>query len=121
MTADFKKELEDWGVGFAEALERFMGNEDLMEKFLVKFLNDPNMELLQKALQDRDVKEAFKACHALKGVAGNLSLNGFLQEVKDLTEILRADSLEGAAALFDKIRPKYDALIAILKKYEGEA
>lgn len=121
MKAELKQELEDWGVGFAEASERFMGNEDLMEKFLVKFLNDPNMELLEKSLQEKNAAEAFKACHALKGVAGNLSLNAFLQEVKDLTEILRADSLEGADALFATIRPRYDALIAILKKYEGEA
>lgn len=121
MNAELKKELEDWGVDFAEASERFTGNEDLMEKFLFKFLNDPNMELLQRSLNAKDVKEAFKACHALKGVAGNLSLNNFLQEIKDLTEILRADSLEGADALYATIRPKYDALIAILKKFGEEA
>ena len=120
MKAEFKKELEDWGVGTGEALERFLGNEDMLEKFLVKFLNDPNMELLKNSLEAQDVKEAFKACHALKGVAGNLSLNAFLQEVRDLTEILRADSLEGAQALYDEIRPKYETLIAILKKYAEE-
>ena len=121
MDGQLKKELSDWGVDLTEALERFMGNEDLMEKFLIKFREDPNMGLLEEALKARDAKEAFKACHALKGVAGNLSLNGFLQEVRDLTEILRADSLEGAQEKFDTIRTKQEALLAIINRYEGNS
>ena len=121
MKVELKQELEDWGVDLNDALARFMGNEDLMEKFLVKFRTDPNMDLLNDALQAQDAKEAFKACHALKGVAGNLSLNGFLQEVRDLTEILRADSLNGAQPLYDTIRTKYDALLAIINRYEGDS
>ena len=118
MKPEFRKELEDWGVNFAEANERFMGNEEMLEKFLKKFLTDPNMEALENALNASDAKEAFKACHALKGVAGNLSLEGFRGQVMDLTEILRADRLDGTKELFDAIKPKYDALIAILSKYE---
>ena len=38
MDAGFKTELIEWGVDWDEILDRFMGNEDLIAKFMFKFL-----------------------------------------------------------------------------------
>ena len=40
MNAELKQELIDWGVNFEEVKERLVGNEDLVEKFMFKFLDD---------------------------------------------------------------------------------
>ena len=117
MNAQMKQELIDWGVSWSDVLERFMGNEDLVCKFMLKFLNDPSFDALTEGLQSKDAEAAFKGCHTLKGVTGNLALDGMRPDVLELTEILRAGSLEGTDELYQKIKVSYDELIAILKKY----
>ncbi len=119
MDAGFKAELIEWGVDWNEILDRFMGNEDLIAKFMFKFLNDQSMNDLTRYLAEGNVSEAFKAVHTLKGVGANLGLKGFRTEVCDRTEILRAGSIEGSKEKYDLIKPKYDALIAILTKYQA--
>ncbi|MBE5830734.1 MAG: Hpt domain-containing protein [Butyrivibrio sp.] len=118
MDAEFKAELIEWGVDWDEILDRFMGNEDLIAKFMFKFLNDQSMNDLTKYLNEGNVTEAFKAVHTLKGVGANLGLKGFLTPVKELTEILRAGSMEGYEEKYEEIKPKYEALITILNKYK---
>ena len=118
MDAGFKTELIAWGVDWNEILDRFMGNEDLIARFMLKFLNDQSMSDLTKYLAEGNVSEAFKAVHTLKGVGANLGLKGFLTPVCELTEILRAGSMEGYEEKYNEIKPKYDDLIAILTKYQ---
>lgn len=121
MDAGFKSELIAWGVDWDDVLGRFMGNEDLIAKFMVKFLSDKNMGELTKYLEEGNVTEAFKAVHALKGVSANLGLKGMLGAVCELTEILRAGSMEGYEEQYDKIKPKYDELVTILNKFKDTA
>ncbi|MCR5656427.1 MAG: Hpt domain-containing protein [Butyrivibrio sp.] len=118
MNDQMKQELIEWGVDWEDASGRFMGKDELFAKFLLKFLNDKSYEQLQLALSKENPEEAFKACHTLKGVTSNLSLNGFKDQVFELTEILRAGKLDGADELFAQIKDKYVQIIEILKKYE---
>lgn len=119
MNAELKQELIDWGVNWEEVKERLVGNEDLVEKFILKFLKDPSMDRLQKGLESGELEEAFQGAHALKGVASNLALegNGFLNDVLEITEILRPRTLGNSREVYDRIKPRYDDLISILKKY----
>ena len=119
MDAGFKTELIAWGVDWNEILDIFMGNEDLIARFMFKFLNDQSMNDLTKYLAEGNVSEAFKAVHTLKGVGANLGLKGFLTPVCELTEILRAGSMEGYEVKYNEIKPKYDEFIAILQKYQA--
>ena len=119
MDAGFKNELIEWGVDWEEIRDRFMGNEDLIARFMFKFLNDQSMNDLTKYLAEGNVSEAFKAVHTLKGVGANLGLKGFLTPVCELTEILRAGSMDGYKEKYDLIKPKYDDLIVILKKFQA--
>ena len=118
MNEQMKQELIEWGVNWSDVEARFMGNEDLVQRFMLKFLNDKSFETLTKELSEKNVEEAFKACHTLKGVMGNLGLNGFKTPVLELTEVLRAGSLDGSEQLYEAIKEKYEPLIAILKKYQ---
>ena len=117
MNEQMKQELIEWGVDWKEVSDRFMGKDELIERFMLKFLNDQSFDQLQRGMQEKDVKEAFEGCHTLKGVGGNLGLKGFLPDVLALTEILRAESFDGSEELFDRIKKSYDELIGILKKY----
>lgn len=120
MNEHMKQELIDWGINWSDINDRFMGKEALIEKFMFKFLKDPSFGQLTECLQNKDVEEAFKACHTLKGVMGNLGLDGFKKPVLELTETLRAGSLDGADSLYSQIDVKYHALIEILEKYKEQ-
>ncbi|MBR4670510.1 MAG: Hpt domain-containing protein [Butyrivibrio sp.] len=121
MDSGFKSELIAWGVDWDDVLGRFMGNEDLIAKFMIKFLSDKNMGELTKYLEEGNVTEAFKAVHALKGVSANLGLKGMLGNVCELTEILRAGSMDGYEEYYNAIKPKYDELVTILNKFKDTA
>ena len=61
------------GIDIAELSERFMNNDALMTRFLSRFPQDKNHDMLKRALADGDVQAAYNAAHTLKGVTGNLS------------------------------------------------
>ncbi len=118
MNPQMKQDLIDWGVNWKDLEDRFMNNEALIERFMFKFLNDKSFSLLTDELNNGNTEEAFKACHTLKGVTGNLSLDGFKEPVIELTELLRAGKTEGSSQLYEQIKEKYDPLIEILNKYQ---
>ena len=95
MNDELKQKLIDWGVDWGDVSERFLGNENLVITFMMKFLNDKSMDLLTENIAKEDIEESFKAVHTLKGVAGNLSMKGMLKDLVPVVEILRIGSTEG--------------------------
>lgn len=102
------------GVDVDDALGRFMGNEELMLRFLLYFPQDPSFPQLKEALDRNDAEAAFEAAHALKGVAGNLSLKGLYQSVSALVEDLRSDDLAAAAGRMPQLEVRYQEMIQVL-------
>ncbi len=96
MDAMQRERLLAAGVQVDEALERFMGNEALMMRFLLRFPGDGNFSLLRQAMAREDVSGAFEAAHALKGVTGNLALTELYRLTALAVEDLRAGNLAAA-------------------------
>lgn len=84
-----KQQLIDYGADVEGTLHRFMGNEALFLKFLLKFKDDTNYAGLTESLEQENYEEAFKYAHTLKGVSANLGLNPICEPVSALTELLR--------------------------------
>ena len=63
--------------------------DDRIAKFLVRILDDKNMELLCKSIEERNLPEAFRAAHTMKGICMNLSLTKLNTSVASITEMLR--------------------------------
>ena len=74
MDAMRKQKLMDAGIDVDSALERFMNNEGLLEKFLAKFPADPNHDALTAAIAAGDKEKALAASHTMKGMCGNFSM-----------------------------------------------
>ena len=49
--------------------------DDRVKKFLLKVLDDTSFSTLCKALEEKNIEEAFRAAHTLKGVCKNLSID----------------------------------------------
>ena len=70
---------------------------------------------LGEALAAQDVKAAFMAAHTLKGVCQNLGFDNLYAPSSELTEVLRAGSLEGADELYAKVAAEYHRTEEVLK------
>jgi len=84
-------------LDYETGLNRFMGKEVLFKKFLLKFLDDQSYVRLKENIEKKDCDEAFREAHTLKGVAANLALNELSEAASEITELLRAKNLDGAA------------------------
>lgn len=110
-----KEKLLQAGVNIETAMERFIGNEELLIRFLKKFPEDPNYGQLKEAMSAKNYKDAFTAAHTLKGLCGNLSLNDLFELVSKETECLRHDQHDEAEEIFPELAAEYERVVAILE------
>lgn len=112
--SSLQEAYESIGADYSDVLRRLM-NEQLVARFVGKFLEDQTFAALDAAMAEQDVKQAFMAAHTLKGVCQNLGFANIYEPVWKLTEILRAESFEGAPELFDQVKDEYAKTINALK------
>ena len=58
MTNDQTAMLARYGIDYAEAMERFCGNESLFARIAVKYLDDPHVDALEAAMASGDALRA---------------------------------------------------------------
>ena len=102
------------GADYEGVTNRLMG-EALVARFVGKFFEDENFAKLGEALAAQDVESAFVAAHTLKGVCQNLGFDNLYAPSSELTEVLRAGSLEGADELYAKVAAEYHKMEEVLK------
>ena len=108
--------LKEFGADTEEGLGRCMKNEGLYLRLVGMVIDDAGYAKLSDALSAGDLKAAFEAAHALKGVLGNLSLTPVYNPVSELTELLRKPDPADAdkyQPLLDEILRQKDALSAL--------
>lgn len=95
MTNDQTAMLARYGIDYAEAMERFCGNESLFARIAVKYLDDPHVDALEAAMAVR-----------LYDLAAGV------------TDALRADDIEQARALMPDLRESHVAVLEALTNLE---
>ena len=83
------QELYEKIGGSYETVKSQMLKDELIHRFVLKFLNDKSYSYLADAVNSQNYEEAFKAAHTLKGVTLNLSFKKLSNSVCELTEFLR--------------------------------
>lgn len=114
---DILTELKNFGVDIDDAMNRFMNNEGLYKKMLLKL--PPNIEKLPvKSLADAgDNDGALANAHTLKGITGNLSLTPLFNGYTKIVELYRAGKPDEAKAVLEGILPLQDDIVACINKY----
>ncbi len=110
------KALAEAGINVEEGIKRFCGNADIYERLLYKFPNERQFFDLIDAIEEGNVKEAFQAAHALKGVCGNLSIQKMYEDLVPIVEILRAGSMDGVEELCGILKVSYSEVIKVLQR-----
>ena len=114
---NIKEFYEIVGGNYNDVLSR-LNSEMLITRIVKKFAEDPSFKQLEEALKEKNVDLAFRAAHTLKGICLNLGFDQLSNDAVDITEILRAGTLDGTAELFDSIKASYDNTIDLLKELD---
>lgn len=94
------------GADYGDVLGR-LRSERLIQKFVLKFLDDGSYELLCRSLEEGNQEEAFRAAHTIKGMCQNLGFTPLAQSSSELTEALRGGDLSHAEPLMAHVRADY--------------
>lgn len=93
-------------------------DDNLIEKFLLKFPGDETMEKLREAVSKGDIKESFSAAHTLKGISANLAFDKLTKAVTALTEQLRPLTNQADPELLEETEKAYKLVISVLTEYK---
>ncbi len=77
-----------FGGSYEDVKSRLM-KDDLIKRLIIKFLADTSYDNLEKAMNEKNYGDAFRAVHTLKGVSQNLSFDVLSHSTEGLTETLR--------------------------------
>ena len=110
------------GGDYDEAMGR-LRSEKLVQKFVLKFLNDGSYRLLCDSLAAGDREEAFRAAHTIKGVCANLAFNDLLASSEVLTEALRDGKPPepGEETLIQRVREDYQRAVQAIQAFQEGA
>ena len=102
---------------YDEAVRR-LRSEGLVQKFVLRFLDDGSYDLLCRSVEAGDCEEAFRAAHTIKGVCQNLSLTRLQASSSALAEALRGGSWsEDAPALVRQVQADYQMTAGAIRAF----
>lgn len=100
------------------SLRRFGQNAGMYERFLLRFLEDPNFKAIGAALNAEDWEAMLSAAHTLKGVAGNLGMRRLFDACGQTVRHLRANDRASAKASYAELEAAYLEVCGPLQSYK---
>ncbi len=105
------------GGDYDEIIGRLF-SEALVKKFLIKFLTDTTYQTFFEEIEKKNVEEAFRAVHTLKGVCQNLGLGSLYKSASDIAEALRGGHDNVTQPMLDKLKSDYEMTVEALKEID---
>jgi HPt (histidine-containing phosphotransfer) domain-containing protein len=93
-------------------------SERMVQKFVLKFLNDGSYDLLLRSMEEGNYAEAFRAAHTIKGVCQNLDFTTLYQSSSQLSEALRNGLSPEAPALVEQVKADYTKTVAAIRAFQ---
>lgn len=92
--------------------------ERMVQKFVLKFLNDGSYDLLTRSMESQDYAEAFRAAHTIKGVCQNLDFTKLYRSSSQLSEALRNGFSPEAPSLVEQVGRDYRQTVEAIRAYQ---
>lgn len=99
--------LDRLGAETADALERFLDDEEMYLKYVRDFPQEHSMGDLVAAVERGDYEQAEKSVHALKGIVNNLGFLPLADAAVDMLEELRDGNIEDALEAYEDVKAEY--------------
>lgn len=108
------------GGNFEDVLGR-MRREQMVTKFLYKFLDDKSYALFVTSMREGNYDEALRAVHTLKGICQNLSFTQLYESSNLVTCALKEKNAGKAAELAPQLAQDYERVIRAVEEYRRSA
>ncbi len=106
------------GGDFDEVMGR-LRKEQLVTKFLYKFLDDKNFHLFEDSMSNKDYDEALRVVHTLKGICQNLAFTGLYVTSSQITNALKEKDYNRAMDMSPQLSKAYHQVIHGIKEYKN--
>lgn len=106
------------GGDYDDVSARLM-TDKLVEKFMIKFLDDTSYDTLMESLESDNYAEAFRAAHTIKGICQNLSFTSLFNSINPLTEELRNGNPPSSPDLITRVKEDYRKTISAIKEFQS--
>ena len=116
MNEDLKQRLIKLGLDVDSAVRRFMDDENMFLKYLLRFEKERSYSDMIEALKNKEMEKAFKAAHSFKGVCGNLSMEELYKLACRQVEILRENQLDGLEENTELLSREYKRVVTGIRK-----
>lgn len=114
---DIRKQLADVGLDVSEMISRFMDSEEMFLRFFGRFFDsaDDVVRQLGESVAANDAASIERNAHALKGIAGNIGLNGVYVPAQKIVNDIRAGKTDAYAHDYEQLRAAYTTAASIYK------
>ncbi len=106
------------GGDYEGVLGRMMNRESMVEKFVLKFLQDASYDKLMESMEAENYEEAFRAAHTIKGVGQNLGFTRLYQSAGALSEALRGGCRPQDQALLERVEEDYRQTAGAIRAFQ---
>lgn len=104
------------GGDYADVSAR-LRSDRLVQKFVLKFLDDQSFELLRSSFAGKNYEEAFRAAHTIKGMCQNLSFNRLQESSSRLADALRYGWTPEADTLIGQVEADYQVTVTAIRAF----
>lgn len=108
--------LKKAGIDIDDALTRFSGNSELLEKYLYKFTDEAVYHNIVTQMDAKNWAAAEDSVHSFKGITGSLAITSLFNTTCELLAELRAKNYDISLQLFEKLKVEYQKTAEIIKK-----
>lgn len=106
------------GGGYEDVMGR-LHSERLVQRIVLKFVDDPSFDTLCTALEAGNQEEAFRAAHTMKGVCQNLGFAKLGDSSSRMTEHLRAGDMDAGRAMLEEVRQDYTQAVNAIRAFQS--
>ena len=111
-------DLREKGGEVDDVLDRLMNDKEIYIEYLLKFVDNDNMDKLKQAVENKDSDTAMKEVHTLKGVALNLGLLPLVDVTMDMLLDFREGRADEAFQQIDDVENEFNEWKEIIAKYK---
>lgn len=102
------------GGNYEEVLGR-LRSDRLIQKFVLKFVDDGSYQLLLDSMASQNYEDAFRAAHTIKGVCQNLGFSRLYESSSELSEAMRDGKPLADPALLERVKEDYAATAGAIR------
>lgn len=115
---ELKQIFLDHGIDYDYdlVLDRFCRNEALLQKFLLRFVDDPTFEALRASVATRATAEIERNAHTMKGLSANLGFTALSACCAQIVDAVRNQNEAEIPALFACAQTAYEDVLACICK-----